>query len=116
MAAAYLAFYPVLCEVARAHGYCLAIHGTLGRDMDLIAIPWTEDAADAPTLITALKEKTGSCTHGWENDRFFKDCAPTDKPHGRKAYSLHLTERGSEGAYFDVSVMPKISKVNVDIV
>jgi len=35
--------------------------------------------------------------------------SPTNKPHGRVAYSIHLTDAGSESPYFDVSVMPKLT-------
>lgn len=34
--------YPELAELVRRHGYALAVHGSLMRDFDLIAIPWTE--------------------------------------------------------------------------
>lgn len=33
--------YHGLCDVARARGYALAIHGTVTSDLDLIAVPWT---------------------------------------------------------------------------
>ena len=29
----YCALYPALANIARSHGYALAIHGTLGRDV-----------------------------------------------------------------------------------
>jgi hypothetical protein len=32
--------YPDLAEITRKHGYALAVHGSLARDFDLIAIPW----------------------------------------------------------------------------
>ncbi len=37
--------YPQLVEEARRHGYALAPHGSLQRDLDLIAVPWSEEAA-----------------------------------------------------------------------
>jgi hypothetical protein len=106
-AAAYIALYPALCEVARAHGYALATHGSIGRDFDLIAAPWTAEAVDALTLIKALKAATGTVTHASHADEYFPDCAPTAKPHGRLAYSLHCTDRGGDGPYLDVSVLPR---------
>ena len=36
------ALYPDLAEIAREHGYALAVHGSLARDFDLIAVPWRE--------------------------------------------------------------------------
>lgn len=106
--AAYAVFYPKLAEVARAHGYCLAIHGTMGRDCDLLAVPWTDAAVDALTLVKALKEAACACWWGPDVDQYYPDGSPNQKPHGRVAYSLHLTDRGGEGPYFDVSVMPRL--------
>ena len=106
----YAVLYPTLCEIARSHGYSLAIHGTLGRDLDLIATPWTDEATDALTLITSLKAATATVTHTAECDHYFKDHHPSIKPHGRLAYSLHLTDNGAEGPYIDVSVMPRVLK------
>lgn len=108
-AAAYAAFYPMLQQVARRHGYALAIHGTLHRDFDLIAVPWVKDASDRLTLIKALRKTTRAVTWGRRQDRLkvYRDCSPTEKPHGRFAYSLHFTEHGGHGAYLDISVLPK---------
>lgn len=106
---AYVALYPLLSEVARKHGYCLAIHGSVGRDMDLLAAPWTETAGDPLDMIKEMKAVTASVTHSSEDDQFFPDCNPTSKPHGRLAYSLHLTDRGGAGPYLDVSVMPRLT-------
>ncbi len=106
-AAAYAALYPMLVSIARRHGYALAIHGTLARDFDLIAVPWVEEASDALTLIKAIKKATRTVTHHEEFDHLQKDCAPNQKPHGRVAYSLHVTNFGMYGGYLDISVMPK---------
>jgi hypothetical protein len=99
-AAAYVALYPMLQQIAKRHGYALAVHGSLHRDFDLIAVPWVEEASDALTLIRAFKKATRTVTH-------HEDCAPTQKPHGRIAYSLHVTNSGMYGGYLDISVMPK---------
>ncbi|MGH9873396.1 MAG: hypothetical protein ACRD9S_13165 [Pyrinomonadaceae bacterium] len=106
-AAAYVALYPMLQQIARRHGYALAVHGSLHRDFDLIAVPWVKEASDALALIKAFKKATRTVTHQEEGDHLFKDCVPTKKPHGRVSYSLHVTNRGMYGGYLDISVMPK---------
>jgi len=111
----YLQLYPALVAAARDHGYALAVHGSMVRDLDLIAVPWTAEASDALTLIKKLKEVTGTVTHGAAWDHLVPDCTPGEKPHGRVAYSLHLTDRGCEGPYFDVSVMPRVTPASVPI-
>jgi hypothetical protein len=109
-AAAYVAFYPMMHAVAKRHGYALAIHGSLHRDCDLVAIPWVEKASDPLTLIKALKKATGTVIQHPDTDHLFKDGNGTEKPHGRLAYSLHVTTHGMYGGYFDISVMPRTSK------
>ena len=106
LACVYAAIYPILLPIARTHGYALAVHGSLARDFDLIAVPWAADCSDALTVIKALKAALGAITHHAEFDYHFPDCAPTAKPHGRFAYSLHLGNRGRNGPYLDISVMP----------
>src|SRR6185369_13919559 len=105
--AAYVALYPMLVQIARRHGYALAVHGSLHRDFDLIAVPWVEEASDPLTLIKAIKKATRTVTSHEEFDHLVKDCQPGQKPHGRVAYSLHVTNHGMYGGYLDISVMPK---------
>lgn len=109
-AAAYAALYPMLVSIARRHGYALAIHGTVARDFDLIAVPWIEEVSEPLTLIKAIKKATRTVTTHEEFDHIGKqDCQPTQKPHGRVSYSLHVTNHGMYGGYLDISVMPKQS-------
>lgn len=110
-AAAYVALYPMLLQIANDHGYALAVHGSLHRDFDLIAVPWVESASDALTLMRAIRRKTRTVTGHENSDRkCAKDCSPTEKPHGRRAYSLHVTNSGMYGGYLDISVMPRAPK------
>jgi hypothetical protein len=109
-AAFYAVVYPTLRDVAKLHGYALAIHGTMTRDFDLVAIPWTEEASEPLELIRAMKDASATVTHRSDGDQFFPDCNPLTKPHGRKAYVLHFTDNGCYGPYLDVSVMPKLPK------
>lgn len=104
-APAYVGLYPALAEVAREHGYALAVHGTVTRDFDLIAIPWTEEATDAKTLITALAKRIEfALDKPFEiEDLFTKKEFHEDKPHGRKAWSIIL----DCGASLDISVTPR---------
>jgi len=87
--------YPALVLRAREFGYALALHGSLQRDFDLVAIPWTENATPPIDLVTALCEEFDvSPNHPIE--------MPTNKPHGRLAWSIPLWW----GAYIDLSVIP----------
>lgn len=89
--------YPQLVEVARSHGYALALHGSLQRDLDLIAVPWTEAAIAPLELILKLGEVFDlEPNHPIEQ--------PGQKPHGRLSWTLPLWW----GAYLDISVMPRL--------
>ena len=52
----YVVCFPALAEVARAHGYALMVHGTVARDLDLVACPWTE--SPGPSLWAAPRSST----------------------------------------------------------
>lgn len=89
--------YPKLAEVFRAHGYALAVHGSLACDFDLIAVPWADEATSDPAVVVAeLLEKFA----------FKKEAdGPTLKPHGRVAYNIALSFADCR---LDVSFMPVI--------
>lgn len=97
----YATFYPGLCDIARKHGYALALHGSLMRDMDVCLIPWV----DTVSPIEEVLEEMG-CHYGFiRNDEGKYHDKPTIKPHGRVAYVIQ-TGIG----YLDISVMPTIKK------
>jgi hypothetical protein len=124
--------YSALCDTARANGYALSIHGSVTSDLDLVAIPWTEEAVEAEVLMKALMDHIGAvdyrgmlkrqCDWATEKDidqmvagerernggtRGPLDCAL--KPHGRKAWNLYM----DFGVKVDLSVMPlKPSQLN----
>ena len=77
---------------ARDLGYSLCIHGSMSRDLDLVAVPWTDDAVGADELARSLAEEAGGA---------ITDPA-VDRPHGRRAWVIHL----GSGPYIDLSVMP----------
>ncbi len=51
------AMYPDLAEIFQSHGYALAVHGSLARDFDLIAVQWS-DAVSKPEEIFKEIEAT----------------------------------------------------------
>lgn len=99
----YVAMLPRLTEVARANGYTLAVHGSLVRDCDLIAVPWVPEAVSANELAQAIIEASGGflVEHPKQNFAGVRD--PAQKPHNRLAWSIHL----EGGDYIDLSVTPR---------
>lgn len=97
----------MLLQIAKDHGYALAVHGSVHRDFDLVAIPWVEEASEPLELVQAMKDATHTVTTGDEWDHLVPDLSPKAKPHGRVTYCLHVTNRGMYGGYLDISVMPQ---------
>jgi len=107
IAPAYAFLYPILCEAARSKGYALAMHGTLQRDLDVIAVPWTEDAVSTDDLVAAIKQACDGFIFGAPedpNDVGAPYVSPAHRPHGRLAWSIYITDR----VYIDLSVMPRL--------
>ena len=93
----YINLLPAMVRAAEKHGYVIALHGSLQRDFDLVAIPWEEGATDCDSLITSLIGAAGGRIEKKREARI-------PKPHGRLAWLIFL--RGGD-RYIDVSVMPR---------
>lgn len=113
-AAIYVSMVPVLTEAAREVGYALAVHGSMGRDFDLVAIPWTDEACGPEQLIMRLLAQCGHCGAHLGHRTTPREGETRDpsqgngdvaaiKPHGRLAWSILF----ENGMYLDVSVMPR---------
>lgn len=101
VAKAYAKTIHPLRAVARNLGYALTVHGSIKRDIDLVAIPWTDEATDPETLVEALRVETeriiGFAVYGCDGP------FPRPKPHGRQCWTIHFN-----GTYLDLSVMPRM--------
>ena len=88
---------PPLRLAARGCGYALAVHGSLARDIDLVAIPWTSSATSAKALVDRLCGViAGICGRAHPLGEW------TTKPHGRQALII-ITSGDAE---IDLSIMP----------
>lgn len=101
-----------LREMARRLGYALAVHGTLRRDIDLIACPWADDAVSARALAYSLRAVAEAvCGRAYINPRedqqWQQAGSPGYKDHGRLCWAFHLTDQPNRGPYLDLSVMPR---------
>ncbi|NKJ43691.1 hypothetical protein [Novosphingobium sp. SG720] len=96
---------PPMRMAAKDAGYAITVHGSLNRDIDVVAIPWREHhVKDADFLVQmlagAIAGVAGRCNpqKDWE-----------EKPHGRRAKIL-LVWCGETTGHLDLSVMPVIRK------
>lgn len=98
-APAYAAMYHEIAEVVRRHGYALAIHGSLQRDFDLIAIPWIDSPSSPDSVISALTTEFSLKPVGEVGV----------KPHGRRVWTLSC---GWGECFLDLGFMPQIRTTN----
>lgn len=88
--------YPELAEIVRKHGYTLAVHGSLARDFDLVAIPWEDVVSDPLTVLAAIENAMALV---------LESSVPVVKKHGRLSYGF-LVKFGD--AFIDISFMPRM--------
>ena len=117
----YAIMFEPLKEIALKYGYNLVLHGSLNRDMDLIAIPWNEEVGNVSNMMNEFCDYVGGRMHQFNRraDGSFKEF--TKKPHGRMAYVIdiyrggyfdgdihfhHLTYHEDPQTYIDISVVP----------
>lgn len=83
----------LIWKLAREVGYSVGVHGSLRRDVDLIAAPWTEQAVGNAELVDHLCAGLNARRIG----------GPEHKPHGRVAVTLQI-----DGWFkpIDLSIMP----------
>lgn len=92
---------PPMRRSAKDVGYAITVHGSLNRDIDMVAIPWAEHGVADPDalvrrLVGAICGVTGRC---YARDEW------TEKPHGRRAKTL-MVWCGENTGMLDLSVMP----------
>lgn len=100
-----------LKTIAELFGYNLVIHGSMDRDMDLIAIPWGMELKPAIDMVNAMVEYLGG--HIMEETESARE-AFAKRRHGRRNYVINLNRGGKSTNYddpqyyIDISITPAI--------
>lgn len=81
-AAFYAAIWPELMNAAMDCGWALGLHGSLASDMDIMAMPWTEQAKPVEEMIQTLS----NCF----SDNDFNIEPSYGKPNGRVVYTFSI--------------------------
>jgi len=89
----YRKLLPIIEKVAHERGYAIAVHGSVERDLDLVAIPWVDGAYSSKDLVEAIRIAINGVIE--EN--------PILKPQGRTAWSIQI---GGD-LYIDLSVIDR---------
>jgi len=89
----YAAMWEDLRKAALNNGWALALHGSLASDMDIMAMPWIEEAKTDIEMIESLKE----CF----SEKADIGLQITDMPNNRKVFTLSIWA----DFYLDINVI-----------
>jgi len=102
--------YYGLMDIAKQKGYNLLLHGSMDRDLDLVAIPWIDEPSSHLELLNSFCEFLGVPL------QFRPDSQPeylhSVLPGGRDSYVINLNRGGrfngylDEQYYLDISITP----------
>ena len=92
----YARIFTIARLLAWQEGYALAMHGSFTRDLDLIAVPWTDRACEPEHLVRRL---LSAC----EEKLREQSGNPGLKPHGRKVWTL-VFSGFADPRYVDLSI------------
>ena len=101
-------FY-ALKEIALKHGYNLVLHGSMDRDLDLVAIAWQEEVSDSDDLVDEFCEFLDGRIEMHPDEKKYNILSQ-----GRKSYVINL-RRGENHKfrnwvdaeyYLDISFTP----------
>jgi hypothetical protein len=93
----YACMWDDLRNAAMDCGWALALHGSLKSDMDIMAMPWIEDAKPVEVMIQSLSDCFTECRF-----KKYHTVPHVGKPHGRIVYTMSIWA----DFYIDISIMP----------
>ena len=106
----YAMFYEHLKDIAKTYGYNLLIHGSMNRDLDLVAVPWVDNPRPEQEMIIEFQEYLTGMTLVRPNGEVHY----TILPGGRHSYVIELNRGDRHGewvrfydsqCYLDISVV-----------
>lgn len=88
----YAQYFLQMQGIAKDCGYNLVVHGSMARDLDLIAIPWVDDPNEPAVMIRALCDYLGGRLLIVEHEGSHGISKPL--PGGRRSYVINLNRGG----------------------
>ena len=83
----YAAIWNDLRQAALDCGWALGLHGSLASDLDIMAMPWTEDATSADKMVKSLV-RCFDFSDTWIKHQISVD--KTSKPNNRVVYTIPI--------------------------
>ena len=109
----YAYYFEALKVIAVKYGYCLALHGSMERDLDIIAVPWQAWCKQEFEL-QMLQEMDMEINGKKSDDPNYY--LPTKGPHGRTKWVINVNRGGAwnnykdEQYYIDISIMQTVTE------
>lgn len=121
----YAHYFFLLKEIALRYGYNLVLHGSMARDLDLVAIPWQAEIGSHEEMIEEFVTVLGGdlmfangVNRSHAPDQNWEKFKVTH--HGRMQYVINMNREcemkdevwTDPQYYLDISIMPTIVKEN----
>lgn len=114
----YAFYFDIAKEIGVQYGYNIVLHGSMNRDLDLIAIPWGDTLGDKMEMLDKIAEAIGGyiLSESEEDRNKFRT-----RKHGRDCYIINInrTVQGKFNGmmtsfehyadpqyYIDISILP----------
>lgn len=114
----YAFYFEIIKEIGMEYGYNIVLHGSMNRDLDLIAIAWQEKIGDKMEMLNSIAEAIGGhiLFETDEDRKLFRN-----KFHGRECYVININrtikakvhgmitefiEHDDPQYYIDISILP----------
>lgn len=113
----YACCFATIQKLGRELGYNIVMHGSMDRDIDLVAIPWSDTPATHYELLSNIDMYVRGIKYAEEH--FERGYMFSILPGGRSSYVVNINRGGAynnytdEQWYIDISITPL---VNVKIV
>ena len=86
----YAFYFEVIKEIGLKYGYNIVLHGSMNRDLDLIAIPWEETLGDVDEMVDKICSLIGGFVLMQNRDvGNLKGDRCSDKPHRRVVFDQY---------------------------
>lgn len=87
----YAFYFEYIKSIGLRYGYNILLHGSMNRDLDLVAVPWEEYIGDIDNMIDEICEAIGGviemCDRSAENIEGNKY---KERHYGRKCYVINI--------------------------
>lgn len=91
--------------IAWQYGYACVVHGSFTRDLDLLLVPWTDQAEDNHDQLAKLIAQAGGLRFRDGNEDIYQSVPDwSEKPHGRRSLTLFFKGFG-DPRWVDISVL-----------